>query len=305
MEQALELKRCLALLDSYLEDDAAIDGNEKRPVNLVVVGGGYLGVELALNLVDRFGGDDDDVKVTLVHRCEQVLEYATEHNQNTGIEDEDALGVPALDKRRCVLELSTKSKDGPGNAEEMRLPATLLLWTAGATPTSERNAGVRNSVLPRNAMGRILTSPTLNVPDHPDVFAVGDCGRPKKVPYAGTAQVAIQQATVAAWNVYATLTHGSDDESHNAGGTEKETKLLLFKFLNLGEMMTLRTYDATISTLGGRVELSGPAASWLRRWIFAVRMTTPAQGLRAADGTGRKLARGAGRRKSKPVDWKR
>jgi hypothetical protein len=34
-------------------------------------------------------------------------------------------------------------------------------------------------------------------------------------------------------------------------------------------------------------------------------MPTPKQALAAAlDGTGRKLARGAARRKSKPVDWK-
>jgi len=84
-------------------------------------------------------------------------------------------------------------------------------------------------------------------------------------------------------------------------------KLLPFSYLNLGEMMTLGTNDATISTLGG-IELSGPAASWLRRLVYAVRMPTPGQGfLAAVDGSRRKLVRGAFgsvRRKSKPVDWK-
>ena len=40
------------------------------------------------------------------------------------------------------------------------LPTTLLLWTAGATPTSDRNMGIRNSILPRDNMGHILTSST-------------------------------------------------------------------------------------------------------------------------------------------------
>ena len=156
-------------------------------------------------------------------------------------------------------------------------------------------------------MGRILTSKTLNVPEYPSVFAIGDCSRSKKVPYPGTAQVAIQQATVAAYNVYETLIVG-DAGNRKAGNVKKESKLIPFKFLNIGEMMTLCTDDAIISTLGGRVELSGPAASWLRRWIYDVRMPTAKQGVRAAvDGTGRKLARGkvgSGRRQSKPVHWK-
>jgi len=323
VEQALELKRRLALLDTYLDDD---ERSKQGPVDIVVVGGGYSGVELALNLVDRFGsGANDDVNVSLVHRGQQVLEYATEHNRNTGQDRLKSAGVTVMTstsveevlpfeasdvkmsrlKKSCLLKVSTKSDDDSREAETALLPTTLLLWTAGATPTSERNTEVRNSILPRDAMGRILTSPTLNVPEFPNVFAVGDCGRPKKVPYPGTAQVAIQQATVAAWNVYATLMYGSTVKKSSG---PQGSKLLPFKFLNLGEMMTLGSDDATISTLGGRVELSGPAASWLRRWIYAVRMPTPKQGLVAAvDGTGRKLARSAAssrRRKSKPVDWK-
>jgi NADH dehydrogenase len=151
-------------------------------------------------------------------------------------------------------------------------------------------------------MGRILTSPTLNVPEYPNVFAIGDCSRPKKDPYPGTAQVAIQMATVAAWNVYATLANS------NANGQDSR-KLLPFTYLSLGEMMTLGRDDATISTLGG-IELSGAGASWLRRLIYAIRMPTDRQRLSAAvDGTARKLARGAlgsteTKRKSKPVEWK-
>lgn len=335
VDQAFELKRRLKLLDTYLDatqQQSGSDDDEKKeqpPVNIVVVGGGYAGVELATNLVDRFGSDaakeDGLVNVSLVHRGEQVLEYATEHNRKAGTDRLNEVGVNvmtstsvvevlpcednvydgndmmpvSLKNEQCILKVTTKSEDG-ADVEEL-LPTTLLLWTAGATPTSIQNKGIRNSILPRDAMGRILTSPTLNVPDYPNIFAIGDCSRPKKIPYPGTAQVAIQQATVAAYNAYAIL--NSDRSSRDS-----RSKLLPFKYLNLGEMMTLGSDDATISTLGGLVELSGPTASWLRRWIYAVRMPTPKQGVVAAiDSTGRKLARGAAgrrRRKSKPVDWK-
>jgi NADH dehydrogenase len=156
-------------------------------------------------------------------------------------------------------------------------------------------------------MGRILTSPTLNVPEYPNVFAIGDCSRPKKTPYPGTAQVAIQMATVAAWNVYATLANEKNDE--RISRENESLKLLPFTYLNLGEMLTLGRNDATISTIGG-IEIDGPGASWLRRLIYAVRMPTARQRLSAAvDGTGRKLARGAlgvekTKRKGMPEDWK-
>ncbi len=321
IEQALELKRRLALLDNYLSE------NSKQSANIVVVGGGYSGVELALNLVDRFklSASNNNVKVTLVHRGKQVLEYATEFNRKTGLERLKSVGVNVmtnksvvevlphegdgsetlspLEQQQCVLKLCENSKEKKPDAmiENTLLPAALLLWTAGATPTSDRNRGIRNSVLPRDVMGRILTSSSLNVPEYPNVFAVGDCSRPTKVPYPATAQVAIQQATVAAVNVYTTLVQN--------GGECKESKPLRpFNYLNLGEALTLGSNDATISTLGGNVELSGPTASWLRRWLYAVRMPTPKQGLVAAvDGTGRKLARGAvrsRRSKSKHIDWK-
>jgi NADH dehydrogenase len=156
-------------------------------------------------------------------------------------------------------------------------------------------------------MGRILTSPTLNVPEYPNVFAIGDCSRPKKTPYPGTAQVAIQMATVAAWNVYATLANEKNDE--RISRENESLKLLPFTYLNLGEMLTLGRNDATISTIGG-IEIDGPGASWLRRLIYAVRMPTARQRLSAAvGGTGRKLARGAlgvekTKRQDKPEDWK-
>merc|ERR1712154_333591 len=90
-------------------------------------------------------------------------------------EDENEVTV-ALKQQQCVLELSKKTND---DIIQEHIETKLLLWTAGATPTSERNNGVRNSILPRDVMGRILTSPTLNVPECPNVYAIGDCSRPK------------------------------------------------------------------------------------------------------------------------------
>merc|ERR1712127_1085276 len=101
-------------------------------------------------------------------------------------------------------------------------------------------------------------------------FALGDCSRSRKIPYGATAAVAMQQAPVVAWNVYSTFLDGLD-------GSKKDRSLLKFNYVNLGEMMTLGTSDATISSLDGLLELSGDTASILRRLIYAVRMPTSDQ----------------------------
>jgi NADH:ubiquinone reductase (non-electrogenic) len=122
----------------------------------------------------------------------------------------------------------------------------------------------------------LVTGSDLKVSGQTNVFALGDCARCRKVPYAATAQVAMQQAPVAAWNVYATL-HNLE----NKNNAQDDLKLLPFQYLALGEMMTLGSDDATISGLEGLVNLSGEAASVLRRLVYAIRMPTPQQGFSA------------------------
>lgn len=45
------------------------------------------------------------------------------------------------------------------------------------------------------------------------------------------------------------------------------------RFLNLGEMMNLGGLDGSVTTLGGRVKLTGKAAGLARRAIYAVSFT--------------------------------
>merc|ERR1712087_443419 len=97
----------------------------------------------------------------------------------------------------------------------------------------------------------------------------------KKEAYPGTAQVAMQQAPIVAYNVFSTLQNNSQNQNQNQ-------KLLPFRFLDLGNMMTLGSNDASISSLGGLVQLEGPAASVARRLIYAVRMPTTNQAATAA-----------------------
>ena len=248
------------------------------------------------------------------------MQYATDFNRKTGQESLKKAGIQVMTKTNVVEITSTDNDERQSDndqkcrvkvqssvsGDESLLDADLLIWTAGATSTNTQS-GVLNSILPRDETGRLVTGKLMRVRDTENVFAVGDCSRARKVPYAATAQVAIQQAPVAAWNAFATIMNkeGRRDRSGD------EYKLLPFEYLNLGEMMTLGSDDATISSLGGLVQLNGPAASIARRLIYAVRMPTVRQGVTAAvESTGRRVssvrqgAQNKKRRKGKLVNWK-
>ena len=304
IENVLELRKRLTLLDSLQLNN---DIESQKPLEVVVVGGGYSGVEIALNMVERL--KHLNVKVTLVHRGKEVLEVATEHNRKTGLDrliksgveimtessvvevlpsdtDTDITGhVHGLEelsgRARVVLEIKSSSTSTSAPTEQT-LNADILLWTAGAM-RQNIPVGILNSELPRDASGRLVTDKYLAVKGCNNVFALGDCARTKKVPYAATAAVAMQQAPFAAWNVYSSIMmSSSSSRATNVSKVDDETlKPIPFSYLDLGEMLTLGGEDATISSLG-LVEVSGPAASVLRRLIYAVRMPTVQQALTAA-----------------------
>jgi len=273
IEDCFELRRRLNLLDCEADSSA--------PVEVVVVGAGYSGVELALNIGEKLGGTSRDISVHLIHRGEDILQAASEFNRDSSKKQLEAKCVNIL-TGTSVLEVAKSSADTTDGGRctvtvqdkdgiSRQLNADLLLWTAGSKPAD----GVMNSSLPKDKAGRVVTGKTLRVKGIEDVFAIGDCSRAALEPYPATAQVAMQQAQLVACNVVTTL-------QNKKNRLQENEKLLPFNYNNLGEMMTLGKSDATINSLGGLVQLSGTSASILRRLIYAVRMPTTSQAARAA-----------------------
>lgn len=313
IQDCYELRKILTLLDSIPCTEF------QRELNVVIVGGGYSGVELALNLMERLKPIGKGVKITLVHRGNQILEYATEYNQKTAMDRLQSMGVHVM-TRTSVMEVMDPDDDGGNDDHSSKdrlllqrgegtiwpedwksrsriavlekdskiqhvLDADILLWTAGAMSTNVQK-GILNSKLPRDSSGRIVVTKYLNAKDCENVFALGDCSRVmnERNPYPATAAVAMQQAPFVAWNVYSyimTTRMEKGTASSVTGRLQDQIKPMPFSLVNLGEMMTLGGQDATISSMGV-VQLSGVAASVMRRLIYAVRMPTPQQGLVAA-----------------------
>lgn len=310
IQDCYELRKILTLLDSIPAKEF------QRKLNVVIVGGGYSGVELALNLMERLKPIGRGVKVTMVHRGNDVLENASEYNQKTAKERLQSMGVNIM-TRTSVMEVidpddGSDCDDVPNNRlllqqqdrdnmwkedwksrsrvvvlekdskQQEILDADILLWTAGAM-SSNVQKGILNSKLPRDSSGRIVVTKYMNAKGCDNVFALGDCSRVMNEihPYPATAAVAMQQAPFVAWNVYSHIMTARMKNGTMDNNVQENIKPMPFSLVNLGEMMTLGGQDATISSMGV-VQLSGVAASVMRRLIYALRMPTPQQGLLAA-----------------------
>lgn len=240
--------------DAYRLEDRlrTLETSEAPKIRVAVVGAGPSGVELACKLADRLG---DRGRIRLIERNNQILKSAPEFNQ--------AAAEKALEKRQVWTDLETSIESLEAQQMTLRykdkpdtLPVDLVLWTVGTAIAQP----IQALPLLHNDLGQLLTDPTLQVQDSPNIFALGDladCRDPQGKPNPKTAQVAIQQADCVGWNLWASLT---------------QRPLLPFHYTHLGEMLTLGEDSAAMSGLG--VQLDGPLAFMARRLIYLYRMPT-------------------------------
>jgi NADH dehydrogenase len=169
---------------------------------LAIVGGSYVGVELAANLAEWL--KPHDVEITLVHRSEALLSSSEEFSRMVAQSRLEAKGV------RVMLETSVQAVSPgklslkPSSAADVSLNADLIVWCAGTKPSPL--AG--NLGLPLDPRGRVRTDAFLAVEGASNLHALGDVAAAVDFSGAappGTAQAAMQQADYAAWNTRAAL----------------------------------------------------------------------------------------------------
>ena len=272
LNDAVRLKRRLGLVSSL-----------NTASSIVVVGGGYVGSELACTLQKTL---PKDAQVTILHRDPTgVCTGAEEYNRESAQERLTDLGVH-VQLGATVTNVESK-QDHAGqyydhveystvNGNEGSIRADVLIWTvAGAT--SKPKSVIEG--LPMDERGRVIVSSTCKVQGLDNIYAIGDgcvvqsSNGSSSLSYPATAQVAMQQASVAAHNVQLDL-EGNNREPR------KE-----FNYQSLGEMLSLGgDEDASIASLNGLVTLNGPLASTARRLVYAARMPTPKQAIRSGAG---------------------
>lgn len=243
-----------SLSDVYrLEERLRIlEESKKDKIRIAIVGGGYSGVELTCKLADRLGKRG---RVRIVERGDQILATSPEFNREASMKALQERGV-WIDLETTVESIAADTISLAYKGKVDTIPVDIVLWTVGTRVATT----VRELPLKQNQRGQLTTTPTLQIIDRPDIFAIGDladCCDATGQQVFSTAQVAFQQSDYLAWNIWASLT---------------ERPLLPFRYQNLGEMMTLGIENATLMGLG--MQLDGPFAYVARRLVYLYRLPT-------------------------------
>jgi len=187
------------------ESDPAV---RKALLTFVIAGGGFAGVELAGALNDFARGiladypnlSGNDVRVVLVHSRDCILPELSESLGRYAQKKMEARGVE--------FRLNTRLTDArPGMVilSDVAIPAETLVWTAGTAP----NPLSKSLPLEKDKRSAVMVDPTLAVPGHAGIWALGDCAAVvdaktgKACP--PTAQFALREAATLAKNIRASL----------------------------------------------------------------------------------------------------
>jgi NADH dehydrogenase len=209
IEDALEIRRRVLLAFELAERQTA-NGAPEFPLNFVVVGGGPTGVELAGTLAEishhvlanEFRAiSPARTRILLLEGGPRVLATYSEDLSRKAEDQLKRLGVEVH-----TSNVVTRIEPGAVMVGETRILAAVVLWAAGvaASPLG-RKLGV-----PVDRAGRVLVQPDLSIPNHPEVFVIGDLTslqdeHGKVLP--GVAPVALQQGKWVAKTIARDLEH--------------------------------------------------------------------------------------------------
>ena len=207
LEDALEVRRRLLLAFERAERETD-PARQRELLTFVLVGGGPTGVELAGTLAeiarqtlrDEFRSiDTSAARIILVEAGPTILATFPESLRTAAREALTRLCVEVREN----AAVTGIDRHGVWLGTE-RLDAGTVLWAAGVAASPL----VRTLGAPLDRVGRVIVEPDLSIPEHPEVFVVGDAAvfsYQTSQPLPGVAQVAMQQAAHAARNILSTL----------------------------------------------------------------------------------------------------
>ncbi|WP_298981792.1 NAD(P)/FAD-dependent oxidoreductase [Caldilinea sp.] len=188
-------------------EKASLEPNPERrrqTLTFVIVGGGPTGVEFAGALAELMKGPlrrdfpslrSSPGRVVLVEAMDALLPGFPPRLQTYAAERLRRMGVEVLLRAPVtrVTENTVTLKDGT------HIDAETVVWTAGVQGISP----AAHWGLPTARSGRVAVLPTLQTPNHPEVYVIGDLAYVEQdgSPLPMVAPVAIQQGRFAAQNV--------------------------------------------------------------------------------------------------------
>jgi NADH:ubiquinone reductase (H+-translocating) len=242
-----------------LADTIDDDARRGRLLTIVVVGGGFTGVETAGEIIELFRSvmrfyrrlSVRSLKVTLIEAGTSLLaglppkmgEYSRRILERRGVEVLTGDGVTSADELGLTLQSGR------------RIDSETIVWSAGVKPSPS----IAKIALPKTKRGAVETGSDMSVPGVAGVWALGDCAA---IPdgnggfYPMTAQHAIREGPALAENIVAVL-------------RKRPTKA--FRYQTLGMMAALGGRKAVAQLPGDRV-ITGFIAWFFWRTYYLLRL---------------------------------
>ena len=226
-------------------------------LTVAIVGGGATGVELAGEVAALFDylskrtprSPSESPRVVLLEAADRLLGWLDPYFDTVARRTLADLGVEVW----LNSNVQEATNDGLSTDEE-QLAAGIRIWAAGvqAAPI------IRELPAEHTTAGRVLVDEHLTLPDHPEVYVLGDGGaytHERLGVLPPTASVAVQQGPWAARDLQRRL-RGADSRRGRPP----------FSYFDRGYVVSLGPESAVADAVG--LKLQGPAAQALYRSIF-------------------------------------
>jgi NADH dehydrogenase len=266
LEGALDIRRRIlsAFEAAEVEQD---DARRQAWLTFVVVGGGPTGVEMAGQIGelahdtlrrDFRSIDTRTARVLLVESTDRMLPAFPASLSRKAAQALEQLGVTPL-TGHTVVDIGPQTVAiAKAGGERSDVAAHTVIWAAGVSASPLASALARAAGAEVDRAGRVTVDGHLQLPGHPEVFALGDMVRVLTpdgsfVPLPGVAPVAMQQGRYAASVIRDRL----DGKTSSA-----------FRYHDKGNLATIGRSKAVADL--GRVRLAGfPAwVTWLVVHLF-------------------------------------
>jgi NADH dehydrogenase len=203
IEDATEIRRRL-FASFELAERESVASRRQMLLTFVIIGGGPTGVELAgaaaeiarWSLAHEFRHiDPADAQIVLLEAGDRVLSAYPPDLSAKAEQSLLQLGVTVRTKT-LVTAITPEAVTVQWAGGSEQIPTQAVVWAAGiqASPLAKMLSVATGAALDR--AGRILVAPDLSLPQHPEIFVLGDMANYSHqggAPLPGVAPVAIQQ----------------------------------------------------------------------------------------------------------------
>jgi NADH dehydrogenase len=261
VEDALEMRRRIFM--SFEAAEKEPDPEKRRAwLTFVIVGGGPTGVELAGAIAelafntlkqDFHNINTSETQVLLLEGMDRVLPpYPSELSAKAQTSLEK-LGV-TVRTQTLVTHISDDGVTAKQNDGIEQIPAKTVLWAAGVKASEMGQVLAQRTGALLDRVGRVMVEPDLSIPDHSNIFIIGDLAhfahQDDGKPLPGVAPVAMQEGEYVAKLIKQRL-EGQDSPP--------------FTYVDAGSLAVIGQNSAVANL--GFVKFSGPLAWFI--WVFA------------------------------------